>query len=212
MQIQSAKLTAILVGAGIFFSLGIHSKANAQQGLYPTGLSVTHHRVGPSKCQACEHENSGHFGFLSKIFRKGSGSHSSHHHGHNRGWGVVKHPVQRQSVVYRNYWPNKFYGQPGAFAGGHRYPMVYQPTDTTQLGFYYQHVPQWLPNRSMLPPAPNPAKWFSTNESDNHDYHGEVIYSQPQPATTPHTPPALPTPKPVLINKSAQEMPIFPRR
>ena len=37
--------------------------------------------------------------------------------------------------------------------------MVYQPTDTTQLGFYYQHVPTWQPQPDRLPARPIPSQW-----------------------------------------------------
>jgi hypothetical protein len=33
------------------------------------------------------------------------------------------------------------------------------PTDTTQLGFYYQQVPYWQPVAGMVPAAPNPNDW-----------------------------------------------------
>ena len=70
----------------------------------------------------------------------------------------AKYPLHRRGVEYNTYFPNQWYGLPGGgVAGG--YPMVYQPTDTTQLGFYYQHVPYWQPNPNMLPQRPVPAQW-----------------------------------------------------
>ena len=70
----------------------------------------------------------------------------------------AKYPLHRRGVEYNTYFPNQWYGLPGGgLAGG--YPMVYQPTDTTQLGFYYQHVPYWQPNPNMLPQRPVPAQW-----------------------------------------------------
>lgn len=70
----------------------------------------------------------------------------------------AKYPLHRRGVPYTNNFPNQWYGLPGSeLAGG--YPMVYQPTDTTQLGFYYQHVPYWQPNRNMMPQRPVPAQW-----------------------------------------------------
>src|SRR5690606_31408820 len=38
-------------------------------------------------------------------------------------------------------------------------PQVHMPTDTTQLGFYYQRVPTWAPVPGMIPPPPNPADY-----------------------------------------------------
>ena len=70
----------------------------------------------------------------------------------------AKYPLHRRGVEYNTYFPNQWYGLPGGgLAGG--YPMVYQPTDTTQLGFTYQHVPSWQPNPNMLPQRPVPAQW-----------------------------------------------------
>ncbi len=70
----------------------------------------------------------------------------------------AKYPLHRRSVQYTSNFPNQWYGLPGSeLAGG--YPMVYQATDTTQLGFYYQHVPYWQPNRNMMPQRPVPAQW-----------------------------------------------------
>lgn len=33
------------------------------------------------------------------------------------------------------------------------------PTDTTQLGYYYQKVPTWAPVPGRIPPAPQPGEW-----------------------------------------------------
>jgi hypothetical protein len=77
----------------------------------------------------------------------------------DHGYSVpAKWPLHRRGVQYQQYYPNAWYGTPqGGYAAA--YPMVYQPTDTTQLGFYYQHVPFWQPNPGMLPPRPIPAQW-----------------------------------------------------
>lgn len=70
----------------------------------------------------------------------------------------AKYPLHRRGVQYQTYFPNQWYGLPGGgLAGG--YPMVYQATDTTQLGYYYQHVPFWQPNPNMVPQRPVPAHW-----------------------------------------------------
>jgi len=74
-------------------------------------------------------------------------------------------PVYREAVVYYRYWPDKWYGESG-FNLRPMFPQVYMPTDTTQLGFYYARVPQWMPNPNMYPPRPNPADW-----------HRHVIYA-----------------------------------
>jgi hypothetical protein len=68
--------------------------------------------------------------------------------------------IQRSPVEYRRYWPSKWYGEPGSgIDAGFTYPMVYTPTDTTQLGYYYQRVPTWRPNPAMIPPRPWPSQW-----------------------------------------------------
>jgi hypothetical protein len=72
----------------------------------------------------------------------------------------AKYPLHRRGVQYNAYFPNHWYGTPGAsYAGA---PMVYQPTDTTQLGFSYQHVPFWQPQPGMMPQRPVPAQWHIT--------------------------------------------------
>jgi hypothetical protein len=70
----------------------------------------------------------------------------------------VTAPVYRDAVVYDRYWPDHWYGEPG-FGLRPQFPQVYLPTDTTQLGFYYQRVPQWMPNPGMYPRPPIPSQW-----------------------------------------------------
>jgi hypothetical protein len=74
-------------------------------------------------------------------------------------------PVYREAVVYYRYWPDKWYGDP-SFNLRPMFPQVYMPTDTTQQGFYYARVPQWMPNPNMYPPAPRPEDW-----------HRHVVYA-----------------------------------
>lgn len=68
------------------------------------------------------------------------------------------HPINREPVMYLRYWPDQWYGMPGGgiAADAPRAPQIYMPTDTTQLGFYYQRVPTWEPRPWMLPPPPQP--------------------------------------------------------
>ena len=68
----------------------------------------------------------------------------------------VSSPILRHPVQYTKYWPDQWYGTPGARPVSN-YPMVYRPTDTTQLGYRYHNVPLWQPNPAMLPQPPNPA-------------------------------------------------------
>jgi len=84
-------------------------------------------------------------------------------HSPDYGWSrPTKIPIQRAPVEYRRYSPTKRYGEPGsAFSQSRQFPMVYMPTDTTQLGFYYQRVPQWRPNPAMIPTRPWPSVWHN---------------------------------------------------
>ncbi len=75
------------------------------------------------------------------------------------GWSrPVKRPVlNRIPVQYYKMDPDYWYGDPRAFEGAYQFPIVYQPTDTTQLGFSYARVPTWQPNPAMLPAPPWPS-------------------------------------------------------
>ncbi|MEZ6052009.1 MAG: hypothetical protein R3C02_11560 [Planctomycetaceae bacterium] len=91
----------------------------------------------------------------------------------DHGWAPPGHfPCQRTAATYRNWFPNSWTGQPSNVDPNFRYPMVYQPTDTTQLGYYYQRVPQWQPRAGMIPPTPNPDE-FHTPDYGTH-YNGVV--------------------------------------
>ncbi len=73
----------------------------------------------------------------------------------------AKYPLHRRGVEYDRYYPSQWYGA-GADYSQSQAPMVYQATDTTQLGFYYQHVPYWRPMPERLPPRPIPSQWHIT--------------------------------------------------
>ena len=78
----------------------------------------------------------------------------------DKGWNPpARLPVNRDGIWYRNYWPKAWYGNSG---GGFisNSPMVYQPTDTTQLGHSYAKVPTWQAKR-MIPPTPCPSQFHS---------------------------------------------------
>lgn len=76
----------------------------------------------------------------------------------------IRRPLYRVPVQYARYWPTPYYT--GAYDPSAQYaqplPMVYQPTDTTQLGFYYQRVPQWQPRPNAIPGPPWPPNWHYT--------------------------------------------------
>lgn len=97
----------------------------------------------------------------------------------DHGWSPPgKWAIHREAPVYRKYYPDQWYGT-GKYPHhpGHAYPVVAQPTDTTQLGYYYQTVPQWQPRPGMLPPPPNPREWHRRQ----YEYHadGTVTYWAP---------------------------------
>lgn len=86
----------------------------------------------------------------------GAGTRSPDH-----GWcPPAKRPIYRQDVVYQKMFPDAWTGMEAPEASGlPRPPVVYMPTDTTQLGYYSQKVPYWQPNQAMSPPAPVPSQW-----------------------------------------------------
>lgn len=85
-------------------------------------------------------------------------------------------PYFRQPVSYQHNYPASWMGgTPGQQQRHH--PAVYMPTDTTQLGYYYQRVPAWAPVPGMIPPAPQPAQW--------HVFGNAVQYSTVETVPTP---------------------------
>ncbi len=99
--------------------------------------------------------------------------HSGCTHSPDHGWAPPGHfPQQRVAATYRNWFPNSWTGQPSNADPNFRYPMVYQATDTTQLGYYYQRVPQWLPRAGMIPPTPHPDEFHTPDYGTQ--YNGVV--------------------------------------
>lgn len=64
-------------------------------------------------------------------------------HTYNYGWGVPSTRLTRVGAHYTQWHPETPYSQSGGGLVGGQYPLVYQPTDTTQQGFYHVHVPRW---------------------------------------------------------------------
>lgn len=105
----------------------------------------------------------------------------------------VNLPVNHNWAWYGLSAPQAPYGAPGGgFIAQH--PSVYQPTDTTQLGYYYHKVPTWQPQPGRLPGVPNPAM-FHSRICPNNCYgapcygtygHGAVMHSYAVP-TLPQT-------------------------
>ncbi|MEM7810717.1 MAG: hypothetical protein AAF532_04490 [Planctomycetota bacterium] len=66
-----------------------------------------------------------------------------------------RHPIPYDAVRYWKWNPEVPYGLEGS-VHPQVLPIVAVPTDTTQLGYYYQRVPAWRPMPGMIPPPPNP--------------------------------------------------------
>lgn len=116
------------------------------------------------------------------------------------GWAPpARLPVNRDGIWYQNYTPNAHYGNPGGgFKADH--PMVYQPTDTTQLGYSYAKVPTWRPRPEMIPRVPSPSAFHTRvcpGCNSNHGcqrcqgHHQGVIFSAPNPNARIHPAPAV---------------------
>jgi len=68
----------------------------------------------------------------------------------------VNMPVNYNWAQYQQILPAHPYGTAG---GGFtaQYPIVANPSDTAQSGYYLHKVPSWQPQPGMIPPTPNPA-------------------------------------------------------
>ena len=208
----------ILSGHGLFS----HGTVLGKQILYrhPTSSCGCSHCVNHS-----HHGHPGHYLYRDRgplrnmILLDNSCTYAAGH-----GWArPMPHPIVRDPVEYQRFWPTKWYGQPGGgvSANAQSYPSVYIPTDTTQLGYYYQAVPQWRPNPGMTPPAPWPPNWHAREcpaDGCLQVTKGKIghrkYYGPPQ---TPHDT-VLPTPKedntvpPILLDgeKSAATFELEP--
>jgi len=106
----------------------------------------------------------------------------------------VKRPIFRSPVSYTKGFPDAWTGATNpAQQPAYRAPTVYMPTDTTQLGYYYQVVPYWQPKPGAVPPPPIPSQWHTTVD--------QLVALRPHPAgliygTAPTAVPNTPTPPP----------------
>ena len=148
------------------------------------------------------------------------------HHGLAAGNAWVRPPaawgLSRTPNTYRYYWNSQLAGVPSV--GGGPYPMVYQPTDTTQMGFYYQAVPRWQYRPEMLPQAPAPNWPLGMNSAVGTYNTGYVagtvnttpaVNAQPVPVTPANPPaPAVAPPPPAepAVNVPEAEAAVFPNR
>ena len=86
----------------------------------------------------------------------------------DKGWSPpVHYPVNYNGAWYAAYHPKAYYGNPG---GGFvaSYPAVYQPNDTTQLGYSYLKVPTWQSRPDLLPPVPHPSNFHDRGCPNGH--------------------------------------------
>jgi hypothetical protein len=128
------------------------------------------------------------------------------------GWvapGVI--PMHRMWVPYHKFFPNQWMGQP---AGPQvRLPVIYMPTDTTQLGYYYQHVPHWHTYANMIPPVPRPIDWHYKYQAPRTVRR--VVAPTPsedlgRPQPMPGEQPAPPPPSQSNLDKSAAAPELLP--
>ncbi|QDT39613.1 hypothetical protein [Stratiformator vulcanicus] len=106
----------------------------------------------------------------------------------------VPYAIERDPVQYQRYYPSTYYGLPGS-VHPQVLPIIATPTDTTQLGFYYQRVPTWTPVPGMIPPPPNPNYYHTRTPPSGYMTpghtmsHGTVIrrgeVKQSAPSTAP---------------------------
>jgi hypothetical protein len=122
----------------------------------------------------------------------------------DHGWSPpAKQALWRRSVAYNKFFPDGWTGAPAA-APVTRVGHVYMPTDTTQLGYYYQHVPYWQPNWAMIPSAPNPLQWHRPLCGNGMcGYGGEVINGGAGCPQVAGEPSVAPNPPAVVDNAEA---------
>lgn len=65
---------------------------------------------------------------------------------YNYSWGIPSTRLSRAGG-YTAWNSERPFSQNGGRLPGGRYPTVYQPTDTTQFGVYYNYVPTWQPRQ-----------------------------------------------------------------
>ena len=112
-----------------------------------------------------------------------------------RDWTAPKSTyLQRSPVIFPRMYPETFYGQHRPKSAGpvRRYSIIPLPTDTSQQGVYYMHVPSWQSRAGMLPPIPRPSRWHNRPAPPSARNGGPAIESpaapntqaqQPNPAT-----------------------------
>ena len=88
----------------------------------------------------------------------------------------TKQPYSAMPVSYQHNYPACWNGGVASGYHGHR-PAVYMPTDTTQLGYYYQRVPFWTPRPGMIPPPMQPAEWHQYGNPRGYAHGNQYGYA-----------------------------------
>lgn len=158
----------------------------------------------------------------------------------------VSVPLQRQSIGFARHYPTVWYGQGRSVvqrqaANGNRglyhqasagystggvphgsivsgvYPTVGMPTDTTQLGYYYQTAPRWLPAPDRIPRMPWAPHWHRTtcDTQCGHCNHLPVQAIEVNPNAAPQQAPngeIPPSPKAAAGQQDARSVSYFPQQ
>lgn len=122
------------------------------------------------------------------------------------GWA----PPARLPIYHTGGGFGSWYGNHGPFVGGH--PMVYQPTDTAQLGFTCANTPVWTAKPYKIPPVPQPSMFhmrtyvarddrcFGGSPCSGHPAYGHPIQGAACPACM--------TGGPMMATPVAQQQPV----
>ena len=185
-MVRSTPWTLALIAAGAFACLAFQAgrtfaddsegvvricdQVQGQGGSCPQGGSCRSGTCGNCQGQGCPscqngscgngdmHHNGHVWQFINAFHPFGQCPHSPDYGYAPPGRVRTPHP---QQVAYRKGFSDAWTGPQGAGMGmgGPRPVSVYMPTDTTQLGYYYQAVPRWQARRGMVPPTPTPSLW-----------------------------------------------------
>lgn len=195
MRILNVQLLSILAVTGLIASAATDVSADENTG---AAQQVSHKKYGKGYAYDCPPEYSnrydggGRYRYYSS--REGRAFLRKCHTSPGHGWCPPSaRSIERTPVQYQRYYSNQYMGQPGP-TGRANYQQIYMPTDTTQLGFYYQSVPTWQPRRGMIPPPPDPSMYHTRDcrsckghgckHCRGRQFGGPVYYSTGAPETS----------------------------
>lgn len=108
----------------------------------------------------CKHGGRCHRGWLAYKLNCMFGIHGGASHAPGHGYVMpVKRPMWDVSYPYNHMLNATAMGVANGQQASSPYGNVYMPTDTTQLGYSYGHVPYWMPRAGMVPGTPNPESY-----------------------------------------------------